>query len=328
MSLLLDPFFLFKLLSMFVIKKEAFGTSSSYHLVNTNTKEYVVIVPSCGAIANAWYVSTPNGLVNVIDGFVDDQDFKLNNGTSFKSNFLFPFPNRIRDGLYAFQHTRHQLPLNFPQENNTIHGLVYDQEFELLGTQEDIHEAKIVLQLDAKPFEGFPFTFCLKITYVFSKTGLQMTSEIVNTGKDEFPFGLGWHHYFKVGQLIDTAVFNFPSVSLLQVDQQMIPYGEITNYREFTLPKTISDTQLDTCFFLGDQGMVDLILEEKATGIKLALHYNTQDFPYLQVYTPPHRKTIAIEPMTCAPDVFNNHKGLKTLKPKEVFLSAFEVRVL
>ncbi len=128
--------------------------------------------------------------------------------------------------------------------------------------------------------------------------------------------------------MIDTAVFNFPSISSLQVDKQMIPNGEITSYNEFAQPRTIGGTQLDTCFFLGDQGLVNLILEENATPIKLALCYDTKDFPYLQVYTPPHRKTIAIEPMTCAPDAFNNHKGIKTLPPQEKFSCTFTIQVL
>lgn len=184
---------------MFVVTKKPFGSTFSYQMVNTNTEEYAVILPSHGAIVNALFVRTQNGLVNVIDGFVDDQDFEQSNGTSFKSNFLFPFPNRIKDGIYSFKDTKYQLPLNFPQENNAIHGLVYDREFRVLRTNEDINEARIVLQLDVVSFEGFPFPFSLKITYVFSETGLQMNSEIENTGKDEFPFGLGWHHYFKVG---------------------------------------------------------------------------------------------------------------------------------
>jgi aldose 1-epimerase len=184
---------------MFTVKKEAFGSTCSYHLVNINNEEYVVIVPSCGAIVNAWFVKTQNGFINIIDGFEDDLDFEQRNGTSFKSNLLFPFPNRVKDGAYSFKNTTYQLPLNFPQENNAIHGLVYDQEFKVLQTQEDVHEARIVLQLDVESREGFPFPFSLKITYIFSETGLQMTSEVENTGEEEFPFGLGWHHYLKVG---------------------------------------------------------------------------------------------------------------------------------
>ncbi|HTF82907.1 MAG TPA: hypothetical protein VL947_14335 [Cytophagales bacterium] len=312
---------------MFSIKKESFGKTLAYHLRNTDTEEYVVIVPSYGAIVNAWFVRTQTGLVNIIDGYVDDHDFKLNNESSYKSNFLFPFPNRTANGIYSFKHTEYQLPLNFPQENNAIHGLVYDQDFKVIATNESSQEAKLILQLDAASLEGFPFPFNLRITYILSATGLQMISEIENTGKEEFPFGLGWHHYFKVGELIDTAVLNFPAVTLLQVNKQMIPTGEFMSYNQFTHPKTIGGTQLDTCFFLDDQGWVKLSLAESATGIKLELSYDTKVFPYLQVYTPQDRRSIALEPMTCAPDALNNHKGIKILKPKEKFSSTFTVNL-
>jgi len=35
------------------------------------------------------------------------------------------------------------------------------------------------------------------------------------------------------------------------------------------------------------------------------------------VYTPPHRKSIAIENLSAAPDVFNNKMGLQVLEPDE-----------
>ena len=33
-------------------------------------------------------------------------------------------------------------------------------------------------------------------------------------------------------------------------------------------------------------------------------------FPYVQLFTPPSRKSLAIEPMTCNIDAFNNKEGL------------------
>ena len=38
-------------------------------------------------------------------------------------------------------------------------------------------------------------------------------------------------------------------------------------------------------------------------------------YPYLQIYTPPHRKSIAIENLTSAPDSFNNGIGLLVIEP-------------
>jgi aldose 1-epimerase len=43
--------------------------------------------------------------------------------------------------------------------------------------------------------------------------------------------------------------------------------------------------------------------------------YPDRSYPYLQLYTPPHRRSIAIENLSAAPDVFNNRIGLVTLEP-------------
>jgi aldose 1-epimerase len=40
-----------------------------------------------------------------------------------------------------------------------------------------------------------------------------------------------------------------------------------------------------------------------------------KSYPYLQIYIPPHRKSIAIENISGAPDAFNNGMGFTTLEP-------------
>lgn len=45
--------------------------------------------------------------------------------------------------------------------------------------------------------------------------------------------------------------------------------------------------------------------------------YPTTAYPYLQIFTPAHRKSIAIENLSAAPDALNNGIGLKVLEPEE-----------
>jgi aldose 1-epimerase len=40
-------------------------------------------------------------------------------------------------------------------------------------------------------------------------------------------------------------------------------------------------------------------------------------FKYLQVYIPPNRNCIAIEPMTCPANAFNSEKDLIILEPQQ-----------
>ncbi|KAA3635266.1 MAG: hypothetical protein DWQ02_10115, partial [Bacteroidetes bacterium] len=72
----------------------------------------------------------------------------------------------------------------------------------------------------------------------------------------------------------------------------------------------IGEDEYAGCFTL-QSPIVELATEE---GKKLIMDCGG-DFPYLQVYTPPHRNSIAIEPMTCPPDVYNNGVGLIELIP-------------
>jgi aldose 1-epimerase len=43
--------------------------------------------------------------------------------------------------------------------------------------------------------------------------------------------------------------------------------------------------------------------------------FTNSHYPYLQIYTPPHRKSIALENLSGAPDCFNNGMGLLMLPP-------------
>lgn len=312
---------------MFSIIETSFGSAAAYRLVNKLTEEYVEIVPACGGIINAFAVKNAKGLYNVIDGFKDSDDFLNNNKTFFKSNFLFPFANRIRNGKFSFKGKEYQLNLNFPQENNAIHGLVYDRQFRVENAERGKDNVQLKLKLESEGFTGFPFPFEIKIVYIFSRKGVKMEATVINRGEEEFPYGLGWHHYFRVGKTIDKATLQFPAQKLIEVDDQMIPNGKERFYYDFKEEKQIAGTRLDTCFFIGDQGQVKIPVEDPEEHRKLVLAYDSRDFPYLQVYTPDHRETIAIEPMTCAPDVFNNHSGIRILKPGEEYTSSFFILI-
>ena len=50
--------------------------------------------------------------------------------------------------------------------------------------------------------------------------------------------------------------------------------------------------------------------------IQVEIHPSEQ-YPYLQIFTPPHRNSIAIENLSAAPDALNSFKGLQVLEPQE-----------
>ena len=64
---------------------------------------------------------------------------------------------------------------------------------------------------------------------------------------------------------------------------------------------------------------------------KVQIEFHPEEsYPYLQIYTPEHRKSIAIENLSGAPDAFNNGMGLKVLQPGELatFTTKYITRTL
>lgn len=309
---------------MFSIQKVKFGQENAIRLVNTLTQEYAEVLPSLGAVLNDLQWKFGDKLVSIIDGYSDQKEFEENANKVYKSSFLFPFPNRIRDGKYTFESKDYQLQLNQKQENNALHGLVHDKKFTLISSESGAVRSKIVLKYVSTWQEGFPFHFEVTMVYIFSESGLKIESEIENHGKENMPFALGWHHYFSLGREIDVYSLEFPSRKLLEVDEQMIPTGKTERYSEFNSLKEISTTNFDTCFELETKSKAEVKLQHGEIEIKMS--FDALLFPYLQIYTPPHRKSIAIEPMTSAPDVFNNLLGLTILGEEKRKTFAIEIQ--
>jgi len=68
-----------------------------------------------------------------------------------------------------------------------------------------------------------------------------------------------------------------------------------------------------------------LYSEQKDLTINLWQDSRYSKYKYLQIYIPPSRKSIAIEPMTCKADAFNSGDGLIVLSPNEKFKGEYGV---
>jgi aldose 1-epimerase len=79
----------------------------------------------------------------------------------------------------------------------------------------------------------------------------------------------------------------------------------------------LKNISLDNCFELSfDEPLPHCTLSDTRLGLALYI-YPERSYPYLQVYTPEHRKSIAIENLSSAPDAFNNNMGLIELGPED-----------
>jgi aldose 1-epimerase len=118
---------------------------------------------------------------------------------------------------------------------------------------------------------------------------------------------------------------------ILEFDEGLIPTGSLLPESRFTNGTPLGATALDNCFLLQKlmDGQAACTLQHAATQVQLSI-YADHHYPYLQVYTPPHRNSIAIENLSAAPDAFNNNMGLIELEPGERigFGCAYEISTL
>jgi len=306
----------------FQVLNDKFGNKQLLKLYDSKTKEFVSILPETGGMLLSMEMFLNNKLVSIFETYNTEKELIDTLGNSFKGSNLHPYPNRIDAGKYSFEGKNYQLPVNFPHENNAIHGLIYDKPFKVIETLEGNNSASIKLEYSAeKSGEGYPFSHTLTVVFVLdNKKGLTVTSKITNTDKVNIPVGNGWHPYFTLESKVDDLLFSFPAIELFEVNARMLPTEKKENYNKYRELRKIGSDSFDSCFGLKDQkGIAEIVIKDPAlnSGITVWQETGENKYNFLQIYTPEHRKSIAIEPMTCAPNALNNKFGLISLKPKQ-----------
>jgi len=235
----------------------------------------------------------------------------LTYGASYASSILFPFANRIKDGIYNYEGKVYTLETNQKEENNALHGLVYNKTFKILEHKTNDESAVITLEYNEhKKKPGFPYTYSIILTYTFTQNNMSLKVSIKNTDSKTFPFTLGWHPYF-VSENLYESTLQFDTTEKLIIGNRNITTGTetIKPIEKFQ----IKNKQLDDCWILNSNA-----IKFKTPKYDLVINSSVEN-NFLQVYTPPNKNTLAIEPTTGVSDSFNNNIGLQYLKPNQSY---------
>jgi len=301
-------------------------------ILKDNKSTSVEIIPSCGAILHAFKIVHDNEWLNVIDNYESADDFKKNVAShGFKSCKLSPFACRVKNAHYTFGGIVYSIE-KFLLGENALHGLLYDAVFTVTKQFADEEKAGITLQHQYKGTEkGYPFHYDCMVTYELKKeNALSIKTEIINKSESLIPVQDGWHPYFTLGGKVDDLQLEFQSKEKVEMDKELIPTGKLLAYTEFNSLRKIEGTSFDDCFVLNFAQKQPLcILRNADQKIQLEIFPSTT-YPYLQIYTPPHRNSIAIENLSAVPDAFNNEMGLTILAPQQsaVFETTYKITLL
>jgi aldose 1-epimerase len=254
--------------------------------------------------------------------------------TDARGQLLIPWPNRLRDGVYTFAGGHHQLPLTEPEKRNAIHGLVRWANWTVAAHD----DAQVTMAYTLHPQDGYPFALELQVTYRLADDGLSVTTVATNIGAAACPYGAGAHPYLTVGSpSIDSVRLRAPGNTRVIADEQGIPVDvapvDGTAF-DFRSPRQIGATVLDTAYTDLDRSADGLARVEIATadGDATATLWLDASHPYLMLFTGDtlpdaarRRRSLGVEPMTCAPNALQSGDGLRTLAPGEAFSSTWGI---
>ena len=249
----------------------------------------------------------------------------------FAGQVLAPWPNRIKNGTYSVGSKSFHLEINDRETNSALHGFAYESLWAM--TRES--SSDVYLEAELFPKDGYPFSLKLELAYSITSTGLKTTLRVINVGEDIAPYGAGFHPYFSAGatNCIDNLELAFLSNFHLENDESTLtPRGvAISDDTKFSFNKkqTISSTKINHSFKVSSGFNQQIQIsnpEGRIFEVKLIegiewIHIYTLDFASMDVA----RTAIAIEPMTCPGDSFNNGYNLILLKPLESHVISFEI---
>jgi aldose 1-epimerase len=245
---------------------------------------------------------------------------------------LFPFPNRIRDGRFAWEGKEYQLPKNDPSGRNAIHGLVTSRPWRVVDHGAGDTMAWLTAEFEsardgADVVDLWPGAFRLRITYrLLGRSRLKVEAVIENQGSAPLPFGLGYHPYFRVAPFGgDKACIEIEAGKQWKLVDNL-PIGAITAFHWKQHEQRFADVQLDHLFTdvpISRHDTRQCGAIESEEGRRFVIEAG-RDFRELVVFTPPHRQAICFEPYTCISDAINLQQqgvdsGLQVLAPSEVW---------
>lgn len=301
-----------------------------------------------GRVVDALHAPAPSEAAARFGG---EDDFAGNLSFSFGGAILAPFANRIRGR--ALEETREietvvagktvRLPRNWGgktpgAEQYAMHGLILDAVVPFGQPSKNAVQGRFNAN-----FEGrWPARAELAFEWRLERAALVLKVLARNIGRDAMPIGLGWHPYFALpsGQR-QAARLRLPAARRVLVNDydEVLPTGAFEEVAGTPYDfggedgARLGDLYLDDCFTglrrEGGQAVVEI--RDVAAGVGLRIASPSPHVKAVQVYAPPDKAFVVVEPQYNLADPYSSvwpegtDTGMAVLKPGEE--TPYEVRV-
>ncbi|MBO7384058.1 MAG: aldose 1-epimerase [Fibrobacter sp.] len=288
-----------------------------------------------GAGLNAWRVPAGSTKLDLLFGYREGDDvYKIGPDTNAGCR-LCPWPGRTAYAKFTWEGKTYRLTNNVSWAPHALHGFLQNRPWQFQSFESDSSKAVAVFTCDwPGDFGGFPFPFHAENRVTFTGESYTVQSSVKNIGKAPMPYSEGWHPYYSMGEKIDGITMTLPPSEFSELDPADIPTGKTHPDTRFVKGRAIADEFINDCFCLDDKatdvsdGSAHVLLSGKHGNLTIWQRPGKNAYNAIQIYTPPDRMSIAIEPMTAAPDVLNHHKGLIVLAPGETASFEFGAKFL
>jgi aldose 1-epimerase len=265
---------------------------------------------------------------DIVDGFDADEISPAGAG-----QILAPWPNRIRDGQYTFDGEHHQLALTEAAKHNAIHGLVNWSRWHVVEQAAD----SVTLEFDMPAQVGYPWSLLLRTRWSIGADGLRADHEVTNTGATNAPFGFSVHPYLRLTDTpVEDVTLRVPGRTRVLADGRLLPIGAVKiagSDWDYTAGRRIGEAVLDVTFgdiaYDADGGSTVTLSAPSGQSITM---WADGTFRWWQAFTGDtlggerHRRSVAVEPMTCPPDAFRSGRDLTVLEPGVTWRASWGIR--
>lgn len=211
---------------------------------------------------------------------------------------LAPWANRISSRRFRAAGVNVNLegvPLHAGEDGLPRHGTMGAQPgWQVVGVKPSSLLARFAYDTP-ELLAAFPFPHELEVQASVSARGLRLVTRVRPLGRRAVPVAWGWHPYFTVKGPRERWRLRLPRRTHLGLDGRGIPTGGAAP--EAAENEPLRDRGFDDLYSLGR----DRRLALEGGGRTIELRFGA-GYPYLQVFAPPGKPYVAIEPMTAPTD--------------------------
>jgi aldose 1-epimerase len=254
------------------------------------------------------------------------EEFRAGRATAIP--LVHPWANRLAGDSYRAAGVDVSLTgLTLPLDPNglPIHGNLFGAAFEV----QQANDTRVVARLDygAHPEKllAFPFPHTITIdARLHPSRGLNIVTQVEPTSDRAVPISFGWHPFVQLPNASRREwELRWPACEHVELDDRLIPTGTRTPRPAQREP--IAGRTFDDHYALGSDRTFSIAAGSPRSRRTLTLQFDPA-YPFAQLFVPPDRELVAIEPMTAGIDALG--RGLApVVEPGNRFLAAFNLAV-